>query len=394
MPTYVKAACWETQAARRWWGPLRISTVYIGGGTPSLLPLDLLAELVRVVAATFDLSKCTEISVEVNPGTVTDAYLFGLRSVGVDRLSIGVQSAQDGELQMLGRIHRWSGAVDAVNAARRAGFGNLSLDLLFGLPDQSVDRWRDTLKKALALEPEHLSLYGLSVEEGTPLAERIARGQLPAPDEDRAASMYELAEAMLAREGFFHYEISNWARIGGTSRFTGCLWWPEGDGARATSERSEEISTSVCHHNLTYWRNEPWLGIGAGAHSWMADDLWRRERISRREPARGRRWANVHHPQQYAEAAGRRGNPEGLRRDVERIGRRLEMGETMMLGLRLAEGVGAERFEARFGVALTDVFGEELSDLRRLGLLRWDGTAARLTPRGRLLGNRVFERFI
>jgi oxygen-independent coproporphyrinogen-3 oxidase len=365
MPAYVEALRQEMARVAGRGDPHPITTLYLGGGTPSLLPLPLMARILEGVAATFELDPRAEVSVEANPGTVSEEYLRGLRRLGVNRLSLGVQAAHDEELALLGRIHTWAQAREAVTQARRAGFENLSLDLIYGLPGQTEDSWKTTLARALRLKPAHLSLYGLSVEPGTPLARAIARGELPVPDPDRAAEMYERAEETLAAAGFFHYELSNWA--GGAAQ--GSTWWPAG----ATS--SEGVSPWVCRHNLVYWRNEPWLGLGAGAHSW-----WR-----------GARRANRAHPRAYVDAlaAGRSAVAER-----EPIARRLEMGETMMMRLRLAEGVRAADFRARFGVALEDVFGAPLKDLVQVGLLAWDGRAARLTARGRLLGNRVFERFL
>lgn len=351
---------------------LSVPTIYLGGGTPSLLSLDALSDVFRGLHAAFDLVPEAEITLEANPSTVTPGYLRGLRELGVNRLSLGAQSAHDDELQLLGRIHTWAEAVEAVSWARAAGFDNLNLDLIFGLPEQSVARWRQTLEAALALALEHLSLYGLSVEEGTPLAERIACGTLPEPDENRAAAMYELAEEVLTAAGFFHYEISSWARADVGSR-----WWPDAD-----AEASEAVSPYVCRHNLTYWRNEPWLGFGAGAHSWLGPDG--------PDLSEGRRWANPAHPREYV-ASWRETTPS---RTGEAIDRQLAMGETMMLGLRLAEGVRSERFERRFGASLEEAFGATMEELTQLGLLSWDGAVARLTRRGRLLGNRVFARFL
>ena len=417
MPDYVAAVCREVEAAGERWGRLTVPTVYFGGGTPSLLPLDLLAELLHVSRLTFRVSDSAEISLEANPGTVTPEYLRSLRELGVNRLSLGVQSAHDDELRLLGRIHSWAQAVEAVGWAREAKFANLNLDLIFGLPAQTLARWRETLEAALRLSPEHLSLYCLSVEQGTPLESRISSGELPAPDEDLAAEMYELAEEVLAGAGFFHYEISNWARMNCEWRMTNCelripndelrmandelrmtncelripndelrRWWPgPGNWNLKLEALSEHVSPFVCRHNLIYWRNEPWLGVGAGAHSWLdgaAPSL-----------SQGQRWSNVRHPREYVAACGTGCQPV-LREEVEVIDHRLEMGETMMLGLRLAEGIRAGPFEARFGEALEEVFGKELGELRELGLLEWDGSLARLAARGRLLGNRVFVRFV
>ncbi|MDW8102954.1 MAG: coproporphyrinogen III oxidase family protein, partial [Anaerolineae bacterium] len=227
------------------------------------------------------------------------------------------------------------------------------LDLLYGLPTQSLDKWRITLEKALELEPEHLSLYALTLDENVPLAQWIASGKLPAPDEDLTADMYCLAEEMLEKAGYEHYEISNWAKPGFASR-----------------------------HNIRYWLNLPYLGFGAGAHS-----FWR-----------GMRWHNVMAPEEYicilssAEASG---FPSPVAREVETITLRIEMAETIILGLRLVkEGLSFERFYNRFGQDLRELYGSQIEELVSLGLLEKDGERIRLSPRGRLLGNEVFQRFL
>ena len=394
IPAYVQALCRESAAAGDRWGPLRISTIYIGGGTPSLLPVRLLSDVLTVVDDTLDLSQCSEFSLEANPGTVDAAYLKDLRAIGIDRLSLGVQSAHDDELGMLGRVHCWNDVLEAVDAARAADFSNLSLDLMFGIPGQSRDGWEVTLHQVVALEPEHLSLYALTLEGGTTLARRVKRGEVIAAEDETAASMYERAEQILAEAGFFHYEISNWAKVRLPAPLRGTTWWPHQILDDRGPVSSEHISDRVCRHNLTYWRNEPWLGLGAGAHSWMTSSFLRRSGFTPRESTVGRRWANLDHPHDYVPATQEPGYPGCCWRDVEEIDERLAMGETMMLGLRLAEGISSPRFEARFQVSPADAFGEELDSLRELGLLDWDGVTARLTARGRLLGNRVFERFV
>ena len=208
---------------------------------------------------------------------------------------------------------------------------------------------KNTMDAAWTLAPEHLSLYCLTIEENTPLAKGIKESQIVPPDPDLAADMYELAEKTLKEAGFFHYEISNWAR--------------------------SDHESCMCQHNLTYWRNEPWLGIGAGAHSWLDKQ----------------RWANVYHPQKYIEELERDNRPII---ETEPIDQPLEMGETMIMGLRLAEGIDDVRFRARFGVGLATAFGAELAELQDLGLLVWDNHTTRLTAKGRLLGNQVFIRFV
>ncbi len=346
IPAYVEAVCREIETAGQRWGGFPAPTIYFGGGTPSLLAHHHLRDLLRAVRAAFRLPADAEISMEANPGTLTPAYLRDLGDVGIRRLSLGVQSLHDAELELLGRLHTRDQALAAVAAAREAGFQNLSLDLIYGLPRQTLGHWQETLRTAAALQPEHLSLYALTIEEGTPLARQIAAGRLPTPDPDIAADMYEWAAASLARAGYRHYEISNWARPG-----------------------------RECRHNLTYWRNEPWLGVGAGAHTWLDR----------------RRWANLPHPHAYAEAVAQGRAPIAEEHPIEP---EQEMGDTMMLGLRLSEGVAAARFQARFGVELETAYGETLGRLRDRGLLTWDGQVARLTDRGRLLGNQVFVQFV
>jgi len=386
VPTYVAAVKRELELAGSRWGSLKIATIYFGGGTPSLLRADQLGDILDTIVTTFSPSPDAEITLEANPGTITPDHLRNLRKLGVNRLSLGVQSWRDEDLRLLGRIHTWSEATQAVEWARTAGFNNLNLDLIFGLPGQRISQWRQTLAGALDLRPEHLSLYSLTVEPGTPLEHEINAGRLPEPDDDAAAEMYRLAETVLAESGYFHYEISNWARC--SSQYdcdsTGTEWWPlQKHTVQTTGKsdpvpglgRSEDISSYVSRHNLTYWRNEAWLGIGAGAHSWFGKE----------------RWANTSHPHDYIETLNQRQNPMA---ESEQIDKRLEMGETMMMGLRLAEGISDERFHSRFAAHLDDIFRTELQALRRQGLLYWNGHTARLTAHGRLLGNQVFARFI
>lgn len=341
-------------------------TLYFGGGTPSLLSSEMVRDVIRDVRASFALPEDAEVSLEANPGTVDVGTLAALRAAGVNRLSLGVQSAHDDELAMLGRIHTWAEAVDAVQAARQAGFDNVSLDLMFGLPGQTLPRWDQTLARILALAPVHLSLYALTLEPGTPLAEAVAAGALPPPDPDLAADMYELASERLHHAGFWQYEISNWAR--GTIPADAVWALPPGGW-------TEGIGPWVCRHNLVYWRNDPWLGVGAGAHSWL----------------RGRRWSNVLHPAVYIQA-GRAGRWPTV--GAETISPALKRGETLMMGLRLAEGVTDARFRARFGVGIADRYGETLVQLSAARLIVWDGARVRLSAHGRLLGNRVFGAFL
>ena len=346
---YVRALTEEIAAAGQQRQRPPVKTIYLGGGTPTLLPPDLLADILAACRRAFAVQADAEITCEANPGTVDQQRFADLRRLGANRLSLGVQSFDDGELRFLGRIHTAAEAEAAFHSARAAGFANVNLDLIFGLPGQRTETWQRTLDQALALAPEHLSLYGLSVEEGTPLAQRVAEGRVPPPDDDLGADLYLLACDLLADAGYMHYEISNWAK------------------------QSPDIA---CRHNLTYWRNQPYLGFGAGAHSSRG----------------GQRWWNVCSPAEYVERLERNQSPiEGSEEINDALGR----GETMMLGLRLVqEGVEFAAFERRFGRPLLDVYGQEIAALEQVGLLQRLPERVRLTRRGRLLGNQVFAQFL
>ncbi|MCX7670773.1 MAG: radical SAM family heme chaperone HemW [Anaerolineae bacterium] len=346
-------------------------TIFIGGGTPTVLTSAQLAQILQACRAAFAVAPDAEITCEANPGTVDRARFADLRALGVNRLSLGVQSFDDAELRWLGRIHTAAEAEEAWRAARAAGFTNINLDFIFGLPGQELATWQRTLERAIALEPEHLSLYSLTVEHGTPLYERVRRGLVPAPDDDLAAALYEAACERLARAGYEQYEISNWARGSGA--------WTHGRSTNSAMPHSPFAHpVFACRHNLVYWRRESYLGFGPGAHSF--------------DRAAGRRWWNVRPVPQYIQriAAGR--SPEA---DGEFIDRRTAMGETMMLGLRLVrEGVAEALFRAQFGVGLQEAFGREIERLAAAGLLERLPDRVRLTPAGRLLGNRVFAEFM
>ncbi len=345
---------------------VRARTLYFGGGTPSLLALDDIVALVQAVRQQFDLPWDAEVTLEANPGTVNEAYLGQARIAGVNRLSLGVQSSHSQELVLLGRIHTWSDTEAAYRMARAAGFERVNFDLMYGLPGQCLREWLVTVRRCLELGPDHLSLYALALEPGTPLAETLALNEVPLPDPDLAADMYEAASEQLHAAGFWQYEISNWAR--GTTA-PPSIWAlpPEG--------LTEQIGPQISQHNLIYWRNEPWIGLGAGAHSWF----------------RGRRWRNLPHPESYINAI----TSNRLRGfSAEALSQRLIWGETLMMGLRLAEGVTNGRFSATFDMHLRDLYGDVIDTFHRLGLLIWEDGRVRLTPRGRLLGNQVFEAFL
>ncbi len=364
---YVSALCNEIEfAVDSAQELLPVHTVFFGGGTPSLLPSGELDRILRTLRHRFDLLPGVEITLEANPGSLSLQYLQSIREAGINRLSLGMQSAQPEELRLLDRQHDYPDVIQAVRWARKAGFDNINLDLIFGLPSQSLESWMHTLSLALGLFPDHFSLYALTLEHGTPLAHWAARGLVAEPDPDQAAEMYEWATDQLDAAGYQQYEISNWGR-----------------------RRDQEWM--ACRHNLQYWRNLPYLGFGAGAHGFAA----------------GCRTANVLSPAAYIQRCSpvyeNGGEPVVFPRtpatqNWRPIDRATEIGETMMMGLRLTqEGVDNAGFQHRFGQTLGQVFGPQISELLDYGLIEWAGKGGellRLTSRGRLLGNQVFYRFI
>lgn len=326
----------------------RVPTLYFGGGTPSLLPPLLVEELLRAAGDCYSLGADAEITLEANPGTVTLDSLSGYRSAGVNRLSLGVQALDDRQLSSLGRVHTGEQARDAVLLARRAGFTNVGIDLMHSLPGQSLAMWESTLRRAVDLEPEHISAYGLSVEEGTPFAALVSSGELQLPEEETAATMFEMTADYLQAAGYEHYEISNFARPGFRSR-----------------------------HNQVYWRRENYLGFGAGAHSFA------------RNPGFGVRWAN---PPGLAEYAARVRGAGGSGEEI--VVREEAMAEFFFLGLRLLDGLDLAGFAADFGVPAEEAFPGVLGRLTASGLLLRDGERIRFSRRGLLLANRVLAEFV
>ena len=362
IPGYVGALIREILFWGAHLGRPGVSTVFFGGGTPSYLPREAIASILDAAHRSFKVSPDAEVTLEANPGDMSHAHLVSLLKAGINRLSIGVQSLEEPLLKVLGRRHSAREAMEAYGLARQAGFANISLDMMYGTPHQTLNQWRNTLHEALVLSPEHLSLYCLTLEGGTPMEQQVNLGNIPQPDPDLAADMYLMAEDLLGQAGYRHYEISNWARPGMESR-----------------------------HNLIYWLNRPYLGVGPGAHSYL-----------------GRcRFHNIRSPQEYVRRltdiplpsqAVTSVSPEVLGRvptveDIETIEEGMEMAETMMLGMRLEEGVGLESFALRFGRSLSSVYGEQIQELTSLGLVEQSEGALRLTERGHLLGNEVFLRF-
>jgi oxygen-independent coproporphyrinogen-3 oxidase len=347
-----------------------VQTIYFGGGTPSLLPASAMERVLKRIFECFRILPGTEISIEANPGDLSLNYLAALRETGINRLSLGMQSANPQELNFLERQHQFEDVRKAVSWSRLTGFDNLSLDLIFGLPDQTMDIWQESLTQAIKLRPEHFSLYALTIEPGTPMERWSEQGLISPIDPDRVADMYGLAGTELANAGYFQYEISNWAK-----------------GASSVDRTNFQSPQFACRHNLQYWHNHPYFGFGAGAHGFLNHI----------------RTSNVLAPGSYIKRLRDKSNgidfpqtPATVRSQT--IDQETEMGETMMMGLRLTrEGVSRSVFQARFGVDMAVIYKDQIRKFENWGLLEWGGTAndhLRLTPRGYFLSNQVFSNFV
>jgi oxygen-independent coproporphyrinogen-3 oxidase len=308
----------------------------------------------RTVRNAFNLATDAEISLEANPGTLREEYLSALRQQGVNRLSLGVQSAIPSELALLEREYDFSAAVDAVTISRSARFANLNLDLIYGVPQQTLASWERSLRAVLSLEPQHLSLYCLTIEPGTPMNRWLSAGRISPPDPDLAADQYELACEILAQRGYLHYEISNWA-----------------------------LPNHECQHNLTYWRNQAYLGLGAGAHG----------------QAGGYRYHVVKQPRVYIRRMQWNGTSifplSSAVTKQHRVDRKEGMADTMITQLRLLqEGLNVTAFQAKFGQTPDEAYKGTVSELIEWGLLHRTDDRLCLTERGRFLSNQVFYRFM
>lgn len=323
-----------------------LSSIFIGGGTPTCLPAEKLVAVLEKVRRHFHWLPACEVTVEANPGTVDRHYLTQLRDGGVNRLSLGVQAFQDSILTVLGRIHTAAAAAGAVHAAREAGFTNLNLDLIFGIPGQTAKDWLASLRQAVDLAPAHVAVYGLQLESGTPLEQAVSCGRLKPCAEELELDMYQSAIDYLTGHGYVHYEIANFARPG-----------------------RESV------HNLNYWLNRPYLGFGPAAHAYL----------------RGERLANEPSIEAYAGCLARGAWPVAFR---EAGTERTEMAETMFLGLRLLQGVALDTFHQRFGRRAEDIYRAEIAFLREAGLVEVANGYLRLTEKGLPVGNEVFKEFV
>ena len=352
LPAYMDALAREAawHATRGAFDEYAVRTVYVGGGTPSLAA-DRLADFLAAHRMWL-FPNAEEITIEANPGTIGLPGLRRLFDAGCNRLSIGLQSLHDRELRTLGRIHSRDDALRCVQAARQAGFRNLSLDLMFGIPGATLADWLATLRETIALAPEHVSAYNLTIEAGTPFAELREQGKLNVPDDDAQAEMYDAAVAELAAAGYEQYEISNFARPGFRSQ-----------------------------HNQIYWRNEEYIGLGAAAHSYL----------------RGCRYWNASALDDYLARSRSDAPPSDFPPTVdghETLDLAGTMGETMMMQLRLRDGVDLRQFQRRFGLSIEAVYGEQIAELCAEGLLEIDQTRLRLTTRGVRFANEAAQRFL
>ncbi|MBV9787545.1 MAG: radical SAM family heme chaperone HemW [Chloroflexi bacterium] len=354
-------------------------TIFLGGGTPTMLSL---SQMERVLAAAAEIVPLeqAEITTEANPGTVIDEdYLRGLRSLGINRISFGVQSLHDPTLRVLGRIHTAAEAIATYEQARRAGFDRINLDFIFGLPGQTAEQWGWTLDQLAPLDAEHISLYSLIVEQGTPLHQQVTRGSITVPDDDATAAMYELAMEKLAASGYVQYEISNWAKDTKEQRTTEQRTKEQNLEPRTQNlePRSSVLSlpSGACLHNIAYWLNADYIGCGAGAHGHIYP----------------RRWHDILSVDEYIRASRENKLPIAETLDLNENDL---FSETMMMGLRLNNGVSFAHFADRCGHALLDVYPGEIRQLIELGMIEQDPIGIRLTERGRMLGNEVFLRFL
>lgn len=336
-----------------------VKTIFFGGGTPSLLKEQHFSQLFTTLKKEFEIISDAEISLEANPGTVNAVYLDNLRKLGINRISFGLQTSNPGQLALLGRIHDHFQSIEAIAWAKKVGFSNINLDLIYGLPTQTLEAWKKTLEDGIRLETQHISLYALGIEENTPLFDWVEKGLVENPDPDLAAEMYEMADEILLRNGYECYEISNYFK-------------------------KDENHDFRCQHNLQYWQNKPYLGLGAGAHGFF----------------KGYRYENVAGIGEYInlmkknELSKTDHSPVILHETP--IDEFTEMQETMMVGLRLVKaGVSIQDFQKRYNQSPLTVFKKEIGSLMNKHLLEIiDEDAIRLTKKARLLGNLVFQQFV
>ena len=338
---YIEALLKEIRAAEHT-EDYEIVSVFIGGGTPSALKAEAIASIMRTLQEQFFFCEDAEVTIEANPGTVDLEKLTIYRNVGINRLSLGLQSTDAEELKLLGRIHSYEEFLKSYEWAREAGFSNINIDLMFAIPGQTGEAWRQHLYQVAELNPEHISAYSLIIEEGTPFAEQ----NLDLPDEDTEYQMYEDTAEILERYGYRQYEISNYAKQG-----------------------------YMCRHNAGYWQRREYLGFGLGASSLYG----------------GMRFSNTHQMQEYLKESR---NPDQIRKDVTVLSRNEQIEEFMFLGLRMTEGISEKKFEENFDVRLMDVYGDILQKYEETGFMEHIETKWRLTRKGIHVSNHILADFL
>lgn len=338
---YIEALLKEIRAAEHT-EDYEIVSVFIGGGTPSALKAEAIASIMRTLQEQFFFCEDAEVTIEANPGTVDLDKLTIYRNVGINRLSLGLQSTDAEELKLLGRIHSYEEFLKSYEWAREAGFSNINIDLMFAIPGQTGEAWRQHLYQVAELNPEHISAYSLIIEEGTPFAEQ----NLDLPDEDTEYQMYEDTAEILERYGYRQYEISNYAKQG-----------------------------YMCRHNAGYWQRREYLGFGLGASSLY----------------RGMRFSNTRRMQEYLKESR---NSDQIRKDVTVLSRNERIEEFMFLGLRMTEGISEKKFEENFDVRLMDVYGDILQKYEETGFMEHIETKWRLTRKGIHVSNHILADFL
>ena len=368
---YVRLLCREILLRKEEIGSSSVDTVFLGGGTPSLMSPDQLRRVMEALRDTYLVEPDAEISMEVNPGTADPDKLRAYREAGINRLSIGVQSFDDGELRMLGRIHTADQAREIFRAARRAGFTNINLDLMSALPGQNMESWARTLREAVSLRPEHISAYSLIIEEGTPLAAMVEAGQLPAlPSEEEDREIYHFTGQFLAENGYRRYEISNYA-----------------------------VAGAACRHNCGYWTGHEYLGLGLGASSDLGGERFRnpsdREEYRRAvEEAEASKGAACGSERSQDPASKGAGPSHAFRRERQRMTPEDRMEEFMFLGLRLTDGVSETEFLRRFGKPMEEVFGDVAERQLQQGVIRRKDHRIALTAYGLDVANYVMAEYL
>ncbi len=364
MGRFLEAVTTEISLWGKSLGRPKVQTIFFGGGTPSYLPQGYIRAILDAAHASFEVDKGAETTIEANPGDLDLEACRALLRQGVDRLSIGVQSLDNGLLALLGRRHTADEALDALATARESGFGNVNLDLMYGLPNQSMEQWQATIGRLADHSPEHVSLYALTIEEGTPMHAWLRQGKIPEPDPDLAADMYGHARELLGGRGYHHYEISNWCQPG-----------------------------RECEHNLVYWSNGAYLGVGPGAHSRLGDYRFWTLLSPREYTAQAAQWrkeGNDPWGSFTEQELARAKTVDGW----EHIGPDTACSETMFLGLRLLDGLDLTSASQAVGADLATRYHSEIEDLIALGLLEREEESLRLTVPAYLVANQVFTRFI